>query len=278
MDIGTGLSIVGSARLLERLLGPTADYIGEGIKGWTEKRVANVDRILRYATKLSDRIDQRGAVPPKVLGGVLKEGSFCDDELCAQYFGGVLASSKSEISRDDRGASYVALLGRLSTYQIRAHYCFYHLFKRESNGVGVEDLTLGTKKGRESLEIAIPLLDYFSFMGFDVEEEQLELLPHIMSGLLKELLIADRFETGAGVLLGERYVESYFNEDEAEEFMDAIIRPELAVQPTSAGIELFLWAHGKGNLSPLSFFDADHSFELDSTIVMPRGPHKVKSS
>src|SRR5262245_36922667 len=120
MDIGTGLSIVGSAKLLEKLLGPTAEYIGEGVKSWTERRVANVDRILhKAATKLGGKIDQPGIVPARVVCGILDKGSFCEDELCAEYFGGVLASSKSGSPRDDRGASYAALLGRLSTYQIR---------------------------------------------------------------------------------------------------------------------------------------------------------------
>lgn len=46
MKPGTGLTIlgtaVGSAKLVEKLLGPTADYLGEGLRQWTEKRVENV--------------------------------------------------------------------------------------------------------------------------------------------------------------------------------------------------------------------------------------------
>jgi hypothetical protein len=232
MDIGTGLSILGSAKLLEKLLGPTAEYVGGGIKSWTENRVTNVDRILRIAAiKLGNRIDEPGTVPASVLGKILDKGSFCEDELAAEYFGGVLASSKSDVPRDDRGASYVALIGRLSTYQIRAHYGFYQLFKREFNGASVEDMTLGTKLGRESLEIAIPLLDYFSLMGFDAEEEKLELLPHILSGLLKELLIAERFETGAGLLLGERFVSIMLKRMERKNMWTRSRGPNLQCNP-----------------------------------------------
>lgn len=277
MDIGTGLSILGSAKLLEKLLGPTAEYIGTGVKTWTENRVVNVSRIFDIAAKkLGGKLDESGSVPPRVLRGILDDGSYCDDLLSAEYFGGVLASSRSGRLRDDRGASYIALLARLSSYQIRAHYCFYHLFKRLFDGIQIEDETLGTKAGRGSLETIIPLLDYFSFMGFDVEEEQLNLIPHIISGLVKELLIAERFETGAGLLLGERSVDSYFEDDGTETFIDSIVAPELAVQPTVSGIELFLWAHGMPNTHPLAFFDRSIQFELNDDVELPSGARSVK--
>src|SRR6266567_7917518 len=122
MEPATGLTIlgtaVGSAKIVEKLLGPTAEYLGDGLKSWTEKRVENTKRIFQHATKLlGDRIETAGGVPPKVLKGILDEGSFCDDELSAEYFGGVLASSRSGVSRDDRGAAFIALLGRLTTYE-----------------------------------------------------------------------------------------------------------------------------------------------------------------
>lgn len=84
MDAGTGLTVlgsaIGSAKLLEKMLGPTADYIGEGVKSWTEKRVANVQRIFNIAARrLGTKIESDGAVPPRVLKGILDEGSFCDD-------------------------------------------------------------------------------------------------------------------------------------------------------------------------------------------------------
>lgn len=121
MDTATGLTIlggaVGSAKIVEKLLGPTADYIGLGVKTWTEKRVENVGRIFRIAAeKLGSSIEEKGGIPPKVLKGILEEGSFCDDELSANYLGGVLASSRSSAPRDDRGATYIALIGRLSTW------------------------------------------------------------------------------------------------------------------------------------------------------------------
>ncbi len=102
MDVGTGLALFGAAKIIEKLLGPTAEYIGEGAKEWTAKRVENVKYIFSIAaTKLGEKINENGTVSPKVLKGILNDGSYCDDKLVLEYFGGVLASSRSNISRDD---------------------------------------------------------------------------------------------------------------------------------------------------------------------------------
>jgi hypothetical protein len=132
MDPGTGLTVLGtalgSAKVVEKILGPTAEYLGLGMREWTEHRVENLGKVFENAKKkLGEKLDGPGAVPPKVLKGILEEGQFCDDELAAEYFGGVLASSKSEVGRDDRGAAFIALIGRLSSYQIRAHFFFTRL-------------------------------------------------------------------------------------------------------------------------------------------------------
>ena len=162
MDANTGLTIlgaaIGSARVVEKMLGPTADYLGDGIKYWTEKRVHNIGRIFEHARiKLGSKIDDEGSVHPKVLRGVLDDGSFCDDELAAEYFGGVLASSRSEVSRDDRGASFVALVSRLTTYQIRTHFFFYSLIKSIFDG---DPLTVGNNEGRQALRTYMPFDAY----------------------------------------------------------------------------------------------------------------------
>jgi hypothetical protein len=89
---------------VEKNLGPTAEYLGGGLRAWTEKRVQNVATIFNKAQeKLGPEIEKAGSVPPRVLKEVLDEGSFCDDELTAEYFGGILASSRTPSGRDDRG-------------------------------------------------------------------------------------------------------------------------------------------------------------------------------
>ncbi len=111
IEIGAGLGILGgsiaSKELILKILGPTADYIGDGLRSWTEKRVENVKNIFDIAgEKLGNKIEEPGSVAPKVLRLVLNEGSFCDDELTKEYFGGVLASSRTPLARDDRGSIF----------------------------------------------------------------------------------------------------------------------------------------------------------------------------
>jgi hypothetical protein len=124
-----------------------------------------------------------------VLKGVLDEGSYCDDFLAAEYFGRVLASSRSGILRDDKGAHFIALLGRLSAYQIRAHYCLYHIFKKALDG---EALDIANRKEQEKGDLIIPFPVYKGFMAFGPQEDGGLLISHIMAGLLRGLLLAGR--------------------------------------------------------------------------------------
>lgn len=59
------------------MLGPTSDYLGEGLKDFCRKRVNNVKEIFKNANdKLGDKINDNGSIPPKVLQGTLNEGSY----------------------------------------------------------------------------------------------------------------------------------------------------------------------------------------------------------
>lgn len=126
-ELTTGVELLAPSGLTLRLLGPTADYLGSGIRAWSEARVQNIRGILDKAGRKLDpeSLSESGAVAPRVLRGILNDGSFVTDELAQDYFGGVLASSHSHHGRDDRAATYTELLSRLSTYQIRVHYLLY---------------------------------------------------------------------------------------------------------------------------------------------------------
>ena len=85
---------------IAKLLGPTADYLGEGLRDLTQRRVESIGRIFSNASKrLGSRLDKPGQVPPRILKTVINEGSYCEDPVALEYFGGVLASSR------DRGWS-----------------------------------------------------------------------------------------------------------------------------------------------------------------------------
>lgn len=246
MELGSGLALLGSAKLIEKLLGPTCEYLGQNIQQLTKRMHDNLAKIFINAeAKLGDRINEEGKVPPKVLKSILENGAWCEEELQCEYFGGVLASSRSAISRDDRGAYLANLVSKLSSYHIRMHYLIYseirNLFSGNSSNI-CEQIT------RRNLEIYIPIDTYVKAMDFSEEEVNrlFELTPHILFGLSNIGLIENNFQYGPR----ESMIKRYSNADNYG----------IIVQPSQMGVELFMWAYGYG-LEPLtSFFDTSLKF------------------
>ena len=113
----------GLGDVVYKILGPTADYLGDELLTLAKKRIGNTDKIFSSAAKkLGDKLDRPGQVPPKVLKTIINEGSYFDDAVAVEYFGGVLASSRTEVGRDDRGDRLAKMIDNLSAYQIRSHY------------------------------------------------------------------------------------------------------------------------------------------------------------
>jgi len=257
MEPETGLAILGSAvgaaKLVEKILGPTSEYIGGGLRTWTELRVHNVARIFTKAKeKLGERIEESGAVPPRVLKEVLAEGSYCDDPLTAEYFGGVLASSRTQISRDDRGAHWSSLVAQLSVYQVRSHFLIYRAICDRFAG---KDFKFNMDD-RPKLSVLLPISSYCSSMDFSHEElNQLSLLlNHSFFGLRKEGLI-ESFVYGEQAHLKKRLGADSNPPEEGGVW----------VAPSALGAELFLWAHGQGHLAPSALFH--HVFAVPEGVV-----------
>ena len=60
MDLGTGLAILGSKELMVKILGPTADYVGNSLQFWTERGSKNVARIFTSAKEKLEQIKSAG--------------------------------------------------------------------------------------------------------------------------------------------------------------------------------------------------------------------------
>ncbi len=248
-----------SKDLVLKLLGPTAEYLGEGLKDWTEKAQKNTGRVFEAAAKkLGSKIDEEGGVPPRVLKGILEEAPFADDELTAEYFGGVLASSRSAVPRDDRTATLISLLGRLSSYQIRFHYILYSVVKAIFNGRELNVNTEGAK-GREAMQLFIPERVYVTAMDFSKEERPKEnvIFDHVIWGLFKESLINQGFAMGSTEII--------------REFSQTAAEPGLVFTPSALGVELFLAAYGKADTSNVAFLDPNVTFESLADVQIPAG-------
>ena len=252
MDPGTGLTILGSAiggaKLIEKLLGPTAAYLGDLGRDWTRHRIENVSRIFKNATnRLGDTIEQPGRVPPRLLKEILDEGSVCEDELTAEYYGGILASGRTELGRDDRAVTYVKLISHLSTYQIRFHYVFYVLLRRRYLN---SDLRPAFGEDLERMFLYLPVSFVAEVMEFVPDEPGGDILHHCVEGLSWQRLIGN-YAIGSAVNINDSAKASgLYRWQEVE-------RAGILAMPSSHGIELFLWAMGRRSIDLPKFLDSE---------------------
>jgi hypothetical protein len=269
MDPVTGLAAAAAAvgvagastsrEVVLKILGPTADYLGDELLQWAQHRRENVGRIINNAEeRLGDRINEEGRVPPKVLKEILTDGSFAEDQIEVEYFGGVLASSRSGIDRDDRGAAFAKLVSQLTVYQLRSHFFCYQLFKDIHNGASY-NITDAESLGQ--MEIFIPYHSYVTALEFVPKEDASQILAHTMFGLSRLDLISDDCRWGSAEHIKAEWAGA--NEQ------------GILVAPSALGVELFHWAHGLGNTSINRFLD--EALEFRSEVVITTTPGSVST-
>lgn len=250
-----------SKETLGRLLGPTLDLYGEEFKQWNQellnRRRLNVDRIFANAErKLGNRIYEDGTVSPRVLKEILDDGSYTEDALTAEYFGGVLASSRSGITRDDRGAAIAKLVGRLSVYELRTHFLVYRLAKEIFSGK-IQPAQFADHQAL--MHIFIPHDAYRAAMEFEEQEHFDAILSHALYGLSHEGLLAD------------------FTSGSIEELRQELYRVPasgIVVTPSMRGVELYMWAHGLVHIGASEFFDP--ALTIVSDFQIPPIPHGAR--
>lgn len=268
MDVGTGLAALGTAQvtkdMLGRMLGPTADYLGEGFRDWTERGLSNVRTVFANgAERLGDRLDTPGGVPPRVLQAVLEQAQFAEDEVAREYLGGVLASSRSEDSRDDRAATHARLIGDLSTYALRTHYLLYTALRAIEDGRNVDAWNLGDT-ARQRFYVATT--DYL--LGMDFNEAESEF------GRINGILADTFLNLGRFNLLGTWAIGT------PQSLRSAVLnlafpKPGLVFSPSREGALLYCSAQGVRD-DPLGAFanPALRTFETRDIIV----PHAIQLS
>ena len=220
---------------VSKLLGPTADYLGKGLSNLTKRRVESIGKMFSNASKkLGSQIEAPGQVPPRILKTVMDDASYCEDPLVLEYFGGVLASSRTEDGRDDRGARVMKIVDNLSTYQIRTHYLLYSTIASLFSNSGKR---FGTAEERIQLGVFLPLQAYATSMMFSQKEwDNPQIMNHIWHGLYSDGLIENQWSFGIQKLIRRQFTNAPG---------DGIV-----CQPSAMGAELFLWAFGYG-ASPL---------------------------
>jgi hypothetical protein len=99
------------------------------------------DKIVEVATrKIIDSEDGK-KVSLRAARDVLWNGAISDDEVCAEYFGGMLAAARSEDGKDDGVVHYVDTIKAMSARQLELHYLIYKawqtLLLRDPSGINV---------------------------------------------------------------------------------------------------------------------------------------------
>lgn len=227
---------------LEKLLGPTASYLGDTLKEITKSRIENIGKIFkRGEQKLGEKANTEGQIPPKLLNTILGDASFNEDELSIEYFGGILASSKSDTGRDDRGASIAKLLDSLSTYQIRAHYILYKVFIDHYK----EGDDISTFATRSQIKVFIPYDKYIDAMEFSKKEMEdiTRIFPHTLFGLHQYGLI-EGFEYG--------------DANHMQAFLPNTQDAGVGFVPSVKGLELLAWGLGVGDKDPALLFSGGY--------------------
>lgn len=143
MDIittGTMLAIA------NKLLGKTAEEISKDISSLYS---IGKDKIIDFATRKISNIDDGKQANLRVARDVFWGGSFTEEAICAEYFGGILASSRSEDGKDDSGVYYVDIIKSLSSAQLHLHYVLY----RSLNKLFLSDTTKSNLNVGQSTEL-----------------------------------------------------------------------------------------------------------------------------
>lgn len=124
---------------IQKLLGPTFEYYGIGLKNtiesFNQKAKDNLNKILQKSIiKKGKRLDENGIINPRILKEIVLDGSFCDTEIIQEYYSGILASSRTEKGNDD-GIYYINIIKGLSSRQLKLHYAIYSKFVIENKNI-----------------------------------------------------------------------------------------------------------------------------------------------
>jgi hypothetical protein len=220
-------------KLIVRLLGPAADAFGAALARSVAYRTRNFGRIGERASAKASIDGREGIVPPRVAYSILEDGSLCDDELMAEYLGGVLAGSRSPSGRDDRAIAWCRSISGMSWLQARAHFLLY---REWADGLhGRTDLDLGIN--RNPAELHIELSEFISALVTDTGIGAQDALQHAVLGLVDLGLLENNYGAGDKTRMHSIWAHS-------SKFDQLLI-----TIPSVRGMELYGWAQGLPGLT-----------------------------
>ncbi len=246
--IGVG-SLVASKELITKLLGPTADYLGEGTRDLVKKGSENLSRILGAACeKLKGKLDESGQVNPRVLKNVWDEGRFVEDAFLSEYFSGLLVSGRTQDGQDDSAVPLIALVKSMSSHQIRLHFIVYYLLPQLLSRYRIPE----KDAFRPGIEMYIPGEELLRAMDFKGADGEAHLLLAI-TGLLEHRLLAPDYSFGTGGFPAGRG-NLPLDQD------------GMVVCPNERGARLFLRVLGLRGLAPAVITSVNVDYSLSQSV------------
>lgn len=238
------------ASLWNKVLGPPAEALGEHLRSrmeaWSKDSLAS--RVLRRAAAKVDTTES-GTVPPRVASDIFEKAQWAEDEFVAEYLSGVLASARTPEGKDDSGVAWTALVGRLSSAQLRLHYILYSTARHLLVGRSIEAIN-----DLELLPVLVPVEPVIDLLGGD--QQGADAFNESIMNLTREGLLSDNFQIDV----------------EGHQTSTGAVPPgslALVYRMTSAGVMLFLRGGGSRVTLIRSFLDTDIDAVFDPPENIP---------
>lgn len=195
-----------------KLFGTALATMGDDIN---KLYVKGRDKIVEVATKKVDNPDDGKKVNLRAARDVLWNGAITEDEVCAEYFGGMLAAARSEDGKDDAVVHYVDTIKAMSARQLELHYVIYKAWQVLLNQSG-EPINIGLSADVQAWHIFLN--------GLELQRRR---LPYDL-----DLTVLHRL----GLIFQFKYDNHSINTQ---------TMPFVDVTPTTFGVMLFAVAHNK---------------------------------
>lgn len=202
---------------IKKLLGPTLDEMGTDLQLLYK---IGKDKIIVAALRKLLSPEDNYEANLRVTRDVFWNGSFTDESICAEYFGGILASSRSIDGKDDRGIYYADIIKSLSSQQLLFHYTIYFAFNKLL-------LNMSAEKERPNAGFGTDLQQYEIWFA----TQELDVL-----GISAE---KDLIALGNKDLIHSSYEENEFKLENGQNIRYT------KVKPSTLGIQLYAVAHNK---------------------------------
>lgn len=245
--------------LLRRLLGPSADVLGED---WANRlRQKNMERLLRKTENLVDGQSDPGWAQPRVAAAVFGAAQYANDEIVTDYLSGVLASSRAPDGGTDDALPWSNLVSRLSALQLRMHYVLYSNLRQVVRATDEITRLYQFKSQR----VMIPLLQFAAAVGLGDDESDQHRFADALSGLQQEDLVSSHGYGGRD-FFEKQAAESHFQFSFAPKTTKRLETPYddvLEVSFSRFGVQFFLWGLGLGMAHDTVYLDSDRVLQLE---------------